>query len=132
MIDTDIKRSGKSSFRIDHLEETQYTYVWQTVRSKGVNIVKPNTEYVYTGYVRVQEITGEGLGVQLYVCETGQHSPFATSEGPDYWREEEWQKLEIHFNSGDHEIIHCGFIFHRCKGTLWVDDLHLEEVAPLP
>lgn len=132
VIDSDVKRSGKSSLRIDHVEETQYTYVWQTVRSKGVSVVKPNTDYVYTGYFRVKDITGEGLGVKLYVCKTDYHVGFALSEEPDYRREEEWQELQVHFNTGDHEIVHCGFIFKRRKGTVWVDDLRLEEVAPPP
>ena len=131
VIDTGVKLEGNSSLRIDHVETGQYTYTYQT-RSVRSNL-KPNTDYLYTGHFRVENIlpAKQFGGIKLIVS-TGSHMPFALSDQPNYAAEGVWQKIELRFNTGDREPIYCGITFHKCKGTLWLDDFYLEEVEPVP
>ncbi len=132
VIDPDVKRTGNSSLRIDHVEEGQYTYVYQSHSPRTGPALKPNTDYLYSGYFRLENITRhpKGSGGITLLMLSGGHIPFAYGNQPDYQLDGEWQKLEMRFNTGGRDTVCCGITFHRCKGTLWLDDFRLEEVAP--
>ena len=126
VLDTAVKLEGNSSLRIDHVETGQYTYAFQTRSTRSH--LKPNTDYLYTGHFRVENIVPDKAsgGIKLIVS-TGSHDPFALSDQPNFAAEGAWQKLEVRFNTGDREPIYLGITFHRCKGILWLDDFRLEE-----
>lgn len=130
VIDANVKRNGNSSLRIDHVEGGQYTYTWQEPRERAGNL-KPNTDYVYSGYFRTADVVRNPVktgGISILVS-TAVHAPFASQGLANYALDGEWQKIEVRFNTGDRVPIYCGIAFNRCRGTLWVDDVRLEEAA---
>ena len=94
-------------------------------------VVKPNTEYLLSGWIKTQDvfITQDGgrSGASLAIEETHQStaSVIATKD---------WTYVTLQFNSGDRTELHLGprlgHFGSTCTGTAWFDDLCLIEMFP--
>ena len=112
VIDTEVKRTGNSSLRIDHIQVGQYTYLFQSHSPRTGPALKPNTDYLYSGYFRLEKVTQDptGSGGIKPLALSGGHMPFVYGNGPDYSLNGEWQKLEVRFNTGYREPVYRGLM----------------------
>lgn len=119
--DSDEKYSKKSSYKI---ESTQYN---DAMFYKKVKVEK-NTPYKVTCMVKTKDIQAKeeksGVGAQISIENTTERS-IAISETQD------WQKIELIFNSKDRESVNIGFrlggYLGDAKGEAWFSDFTLEK-----
>lgn len=90
--------------------------------------VKKNTPYKVTCMVKTENVVPEndisGVGAQISVIGTTEKSVAITGTN-------DWQEIEMIFNSKDREEIDIGFrlggYLGKCVGTAWFSDFTLEE-----
>lgn len=119
--DSEVKYSKNDSYRIVSNEENDATF-YKTVR------VKKNMPYKVTCMVKTDNVVAKndisGVGAQISVIGTTEKSVAITGT-------QEWQKIEMIFNSKDREEVDIGFrlggYLGKCTGTAWFSDFTFEE-----
>lgn len=119
--DKEIKYSKADSYKITSNIKNDATF-YKKVK------VKKNTPYKVTAMVKTENVTPEndmsGVGAQISVIGTTEKSIAITGTN-------DWQKIEMIFNSKDREDIDIGFrlggYLGKCTGTAWFSDFTFEE-----
>ena len=119
--DENVKYSKKSSYQIISNTENDAMF------SKKVKVER-NTPYKVTCMVKTENVVAEndisGVGAQIAILGTSEKSIAITGT-------QEWQKIEMIFNSKNREEVDIGFrlggYLGNCTGTAWFSDFTLEE-----
>ena len=119
--DSEIKYSKADSYRIVSNTANDATFY------KKVKVQK-NMPYKVTCMVKTENVIPEndlsGVGAQISVIETTEKSVAITGT-------QDWQKIEMIFNSKDKEEVEIGFrlggYLGKCTGTAWFSDFTFEE-----
>ena len=123
--DKSIHKEGKASLRFEKQEQDAGTkgYVAQEVR------VKPYRSYKVSFWVKT-----EGLkpATSFLPQVHGKDSRILMELNPILQISGDWQKMTLGFNSCDNSTVKLFLgLSNWVSGKLWVDDLGIEEVAPL-
>ena len=121
--DSEIKYSKADSYRIVSNTANDATFY------KKVKVQK-NMPYKVTCMVKTENVISEddisGVGAQISVIGTTEKSIAITGT-------QDWQKIEMIFNSKDREEVDIGFrlggYLGKCTGTAWFSDFTFEEGA---
>lgn len=119
--DNEIKYSKSDSYKIVSNTANDATF-YKTVK------VEKNTPYKVTCMLKTENVIAEndisGVGAQISVIGTTEKSVAITGT-------QDWQKIEMIFNSKDREEVNIGFrlggYLGKCTGTAWFSDFTLEE-----
>lgn len=119
--DNTIKYSNQRSYKIKTNEYNDAMF------SKEIT-VKKNTPYKVTCMVKTNEIQAEepktGIGAQIAISDTTERSVAVTGTN-------DWQKIELIFNSKNREKVEIGFriggYLGKAKGEVWFSDITIEE-----
>ena len=119
--DKETKYSKTASYKITSNNENDAMF------SKKVKVEK-NTPYKVTCMVKTENVVPEndisGVGAQIAISGTSEKSIAITGT-------QEWQKIEMIFNSKNREEVDIGFrlggYLGNCTGTAWFSDFTLEE-----
>lgn len=119
--DSETKYSKTDSYRITSNTKNDAT-IYKKVK------VEKNTPYKVTCMVKTENVIPEneisGVGAQISIIETTEKSIAITGT-------QEWQKIEMIFNSKDREEVDIGFrlggYLGECTGTAWFSDFTFEE-----
>ena len=119
--DSEVKYSKNDSYRIVSSEENDATF-YKTVK------VQKNMPYKVTCMVKTENVVAEndisGVGAQISIIGTTEKSIAITGT-------QDWQKIEMIFNSKDREEVDIGFrlggYLGKCTGTAWFSDFTFEE-----
>ena len=119
--DSEMKYSKTDSYRIVSNIANDATFY------KKVKVQK-NRPYKVTCMVKTENVVPEndlsGVGAQISVIGTTEKSMAITGT-------QDWQKIEMIFNSKDREEVDIGFrlggYLGKCTGTAWFSDFTLEE-----
>lgn len=119
--DSETKYSKTDSYRITSNTKNDAT-IYKKVR------VEKNTPYKVTCMVKTENVIPEneisGVGAQISIIGTTEKSIAITGT-------QEWQKIEMIFNSKDREEVDIGFrlggYLGECTGTAWFSDFTFEE-----
>lgn len=119
--DKKVKYSNNRSYKIESLEYNDAMF-YKTIK------VEKNTPYKVTCMVKTNnvesEIENSGVGAQIAIEGTTERSVAISGT-------QDWQKIELIFNSKDREEINVGFrlggYLGRAKGEVWFSDFTLEE-----
>ena len=119
--DSDIKYSKNNSYKIISNVKNDATF-YKKVK------VKKNTPYKVTCMVKTDNVTPEsdisGIGAQISIIGTTEKSVAVSGT-------QDWQKIEMVFNSKDREEVDIGFrlggYLGKCTGTAWFSDFTFEE-----
>ena len=119
--DSEVKYSKTNSYRIISNTENDATFY------KKVKVQK-NMPYKVTCMVKTENVKLEedisGVGAQISIIGTTEKSVAITGT-------QDWQKIEMIFNSKDREEVDIGFrlggYLGKCTGTAWFSDFTFEE-----
>lgn len=119
--DSEIKYSNTDSYKIISNKLNDATF-YKTVK------VQKNMPYKVTCIVKTEDVITEndisGVGAQISVIGTTEKSIAITGT-------QDWQKIEMIFNSKDREEVDIGFrlggYLGKCTGTAWFSDFTIEE-----
>ena len=119
--DSEVKYSKTNSYRIISNTENDATFY------KKVKVQK-NMPYKVTCMVKTENVKPEedisGVGAQISIIGTTEKSVAITVT-------QDWQKIEMIFNSKDREEVDIGFrlggYLGKCTGTAWFSDFTFEE-----
>lgn len=119
--DSETKYSKTDSYRITSNTKNDAT-IYKKVK------VEKNTPYKVTCMVKIENVIPEneisGVGAQISIIGTTEKSIAITGT-------QEWQKIEMIFNSKDREEVDIGFrlggYLGECTGTAWFSDFTFEE-----
>lgn len=119
--DTEVKYSKTNSYKIISNTANDATF-YKTVK------VQKNTPYKVTCMVKTENVIAEdelsGVGAQISIIGTTEKSVAITGT-------ENWQKIEMIFNSKNREEVDIGFrlggYLGKCTGTAWFSDFTFEE-----
>lgn len=119
--DSQVKYSKSDSYKIVSEIENDATF-YKEVK------VKKDTPYKVTCMVKTENVKSEtdnsGIGAQISIVGTTEKS--TAIKGTN-----DWQKIEMLFNSKDREEVNIGFrlggYLGTCTGTAWFSDFILEE-----
>lgn len=119
--DSETKYSKTDSYRITSNTKNDAT-IYKKVK------VEKNTPYKVTCMVKTENVIPEneisGVGAQISIIGTTEKSIAITGT-------QEWQKIEMIFNSKDREKVDIGFrlggYLGECTGTAWFSDFTFEE-----
>lgn len=119
--DSNIKYSKSSSYKINS-EVYNDAIFYKTIK------VQKNIPYKVTCMVKTKdvlpEIDNSSIGAQISIVGTTEKSIAITGTN-------EWQKLELIFNSKNREEVKIGFrlggYLGNCKGTAWFSDFNIES-----
>lgn len=119
--DSETKYSKTDSYRITSNTKNDAT-IYKKVK------VEKNTPYKVTCMVKTENVIPEneisGIGAQISIIGTTEKSIAITGT-------QEWQKIEMIFNSKDREKVDIGFrlggYLGECTGTAWFSDFTFEE-----
>lgn len=119
--DKDTKYSKQPSYKIISNTENDAMF------SKKVKVEK-NTPYKVTCMVKTENVVPKndisGVGAQIAISGTSEKSIAITGT-------QDWQKIEMIFNSKNREEVDIGFrlggYLGNCTGTAWFSDFTLEE-----
>ena len=119
--DKDVKYSKTNSYRITSNTANDATF-FKTVK------VEKNTPYKVTCMVKTENVAPEseisGIGAQISIIGTTEKSVAVTGT-------QDWQKIEMIFNSKNRETIDIGFrlggYLGSCTGTAWFSDFTFEK-----
>lgn len=119
--DSKVKYSKLTSYKIASNEVNDATF-YKKVK------VKKNTPYKVTAMVKTENVLAEndisGVGAQISVVGSTEKSVAITGT-------QDWQKIEMIFNSKNREEVDIGFrlggYLGKCTGTAWFSDFTLEE-----
>jgi hypothetical protein len=92
--------------------------------------VKPNTCYRYSAWIKTRNLQ-PARGFQLLVLASGQKGSQALTFYEGRLKPtQDWTRVEVIFNSLDHtEVLLYAGLWGGKKGTLWLDELNLEEMG---
>lgn len=119
--DSEVKYSKTNSYKITSNNENDATFY------KKVKVQK-NMPYKVTCMVKTENVKPEGdisgIGAQISIIGTTEKSVAITGT-------QDWQKIEMIFNSKDREEVDIGFrlggYLGKCIGTAWFSDFTFEE-----
>ena len=119
--DSEIKYSKTDSYKIISNTKNDAT-IYKKVK------VEKNTPYKVTCMVKTENVIPEneisGVGAQISIIGTTEKSIAITGT-------QDWQKIEMIFNSKDREEVEIGFrlggYLGECTGTAWFSDFTFEE-----
>ena len=119
--DSEIKYSGTRSYKIESPDYNDAMF-YKTVQ------VEKNTPYKVTCMVKTNEVQAKdmlsGVGAQISIEGTTERSVAISGT-------QEWQKLELIFNSKNREEVNIGFrlggYLGQAKGGAWFSDFTIEE-----
>ena len=119
--DSEVKYSKTNSYKITSNNENDATFY------KKVKVQK-NKPYKVTCMVKTENVKSEGdisgVGAQISIIGTTEKSVAITGT-------QDWQKIEMIFNSKDREEVDIGFrlggYLGKCIGTAWFSDFTFEE-----
>lgn len=119
--DKEVKYSKVDSYKIVSNSENDATF------SKTVKVEK-NKPYKVTCMVKTENVIPEsdisGIGAQISIVGTTEKSVAITGT-------QDWQKIEMIFNSKNREEVDIGFrlggYLGKCTGTAWFSDFTFEE-----
>lgn len=119
--DSEIKYSNTDSYKIISNKLNDATF-YKTVK------VQKNMPYKVTCMVKTEDVITEndisGVGAQISIIGTTEKSMAITGT-------QDWQKIEMIFNSKDREEVDIGFrlggYLGKCTGTAWFSDFTIEE-----
>lgn len=119
--DNEIKYSNKKSYKI-YSEEYNDAMFYKTIK------VEKNQPYKVTCMVKTENVVSKeensGVGAQISIEGTTERS--IAIQGSN-----DWQQIEMIFNSKDRETINIGFrlggYLGNAKGEAWFSDFRLEE-----
>lgn len=122
--DNDIKYNEHRSYKI---ESTEFN---DAMISKKIKLT-PNKSYKVTCMVKTENVESEnnksGSGAQISIEGTTTRSIAITGTN-------DWQKIELLFNSKNNEELNIGFrlggYVDNCKGTAWFSNMTIEEGIP--
>lgn len=121
-IDTEIKRSGKASVRLENFraQRAGNGRVMQTIR------VKPHRCYRVSLWVKSEDLRP---GLRTTVLASGRELAPRTFNLPPTT---DWRQITFLFNSQEHESVsvYVG-VWGGNKGKLWIDDWTVDEVGPV-
>ncbi|OGV34968.1 MAG: hypothetical protein A2020_13395 [Lentisphaerae bacterium GWF2_45_14] len=126
-MDGAVFRSGKTSLKITNSQENGTTLVRQGIK------LNPNTEYKLSFYIKGSDIVSvksKKGGGGVLVLNKGEHLMEGSPAGR--WKLSpgtyDWRKCEFVFNSGSAENVALYLALVDSSGTVWFDDIALEEV----
>ena len=119
--DKEIKYADKRSYKIESLEYNDAMF-YKTIK------VKKNQPYKVTCMVKTNEVQAReeksGVGAQISIEGTTERSVAISGT-------QEWQKIELIFNSKNREEVNVGFrlggYLGQAKGEVWFSDFTIEE-----
>lgn len=119
--DSQIRYSKNDSYKIVSEEENDATF-YKIVK------VKKNMPYKVTCMVKTENVVSKndisGVGAQISIIGSSEKSIAITGT-------QDWQKIEMIFNSKDREEVNIGFrlggYLGECTGTAWFSDFTFEE-----
>lgn len=125
-IDTDVKHSGKASLKMDNF--SQYDPANGNGRICYRTPVKRFTQYHASAYVKTSDFAPIS-SIQLNVINTkGVSLSFANADLQT--ADNGWQRFDITFNSLESDSVNVYWAVRGAKsGTIWWDDLSLEETS---
>lgn len=129
--DKEIKYGDRSSYRI-RSEDFNDAMFYKSID------VKKNTPYKVTCMVKTNQVeakyeAGDEIVKEDYSSEIGAHISIegTTEKSVAVNGTQDWQKIELMFNSKDRESVNIGFrlggYLGRAKGEAWFSDFTLEE-----
>lgn len=116
-LDTEVKHGGDKSLRIRQSDENLFSIASQDV------IVEENQEYTLTGFARLADVLGGGVGARIFITDSSSTEELGHVDitGLD------WEEVKVQFNSNSHSKIRVRCYLHKVAGTVWFDDLTLEK-----
>lgn len=119
--DSQVKYSKSNSYKIESTKFNDATFF------KEID-VKPNTAYKVTCMVKTEDVIPEAVntdgGANISIIEEAEISKSITGTN-------DWQKLEMCFNSKNRKTVRIGFRLGgnsgKAKGTAWFSDFKLEK-----
>lgn len=123
--DKEITFNQKKSYKIENPQYNDAMF-YKTVQ------VKKNQPYKVTCMVKTKDVQAKeetsGVGAQIAIGETTERSVAISGT------QEEWQKIELIFNSKDREEVNIGFrlggYLGEVTGEAWFSDFTIEEGIP--
>lgn len=122
--DEELKYSDVSSYKITSNEFND------AMLSKKIDVQK-NTPYKVTCMVKTKNVTAEknsyGIGAQISITDTTERSVAISGDN-------DWQKIELIFNSKNRTTVDIGFrlggVNGLAKGEVWFSDFKIEQGQP--
>ena len=119
--DSEVKYAKYDSYKIENKDYNDAMF------SQTISVI-PNTPYKVTCMVKTENVVPDndisGVGAQISIIGTTEKSIAITGT-------QEWQKIEMIFNSKNREEVDIGFrlggYLGNCTGTAWFSDFTLEE-----
>jgi len=118
---------GNGSCRLEPSSTSQKRSVSNTRLAQRLAL-RPHTAYRFSCWVKTRDLSGSYF--QLLALGASQAGTRLTFHEGGVEPNQDWKRIEVVFNSLDeHEANLYVGVWGPCKGTLWVDDLALEELA---
>lgn len=118
-LDPESYHTESPSLKLANAASTEYTFVTQTL------MVDPHTSYVLRGWIKekIEELAGGGMGVRMAVGDGANGDIFAASKPGA--ASEDWERIEVPFNSGDNDSVRVFLYIHHAVGSAWFDDVEV-------
>ncbi len=126
--DRSVFHSGSISCRLEP-SSTAKEHTAVNLRLIQSVAVRPHTAYRFSCWVKTRDLTAAG-SFHLLALGAGQGGRQLTFHEGGLERTQDWKRIDVVFNSLDHREVNVyAGIWGPSKGTLWLDDLALEELA---
>ena len=125
VIDREVVHGGKTSCRMEDLAATPVCRLIQKVK------VRPHACYRLSAWVKTRELRPTGA-FRLLAMGQASGRPLSFHEG-GLEPTRDWTRIEVAFNTQDQSEVNLyAGLWGAKSGTLWLDDLALEEMALVP
>jgi hypothetical protein len=126
-VDRSTAHQGKYSCRLEPSVASPKREVSNTRLAQRVAL-RPHTAYRLSCWVKTRDLTGSYF--QLLALGTSQAGTKLTFHEGGLEPTQDWKRVEVVFNSLDEREanLYVG-VWGPCKGTLWIDDFAIEELA---
>lgn len=123
--DTKTVREGRTSLRFAQDPSAQLRRIMQAAS------VRPHTAYRLSVWVKTHEAQGLG-GFNLMAIGNPSGRVLTYVNTSALQPSQDWKQLDVVFNSLDQSRVSCYVgLWNNATGSVWIDDLRLEEIGPI-
>jgi CHAT domain-containing protein len=119
-VDRDVRHSGKRSLRITNFSKVASGVF--TTTAQRINGVRPSTVYCVSMFIKAQDLSP---GAVTFAIDAGWNIRLPAVPPGTY----DWLPYSADINIGHNAYIDFRII-HGDTGTVWLDDIHIEQLAP--